>query len=170
MALNITFLQYLQKLHVRQIGIHRYSDSGICHMRWFHKICHFNQNTNIVSKTILDQSVAALKNHAAARFFSSCHISEVWLLNWCWCVYLTHIPLEKMATIFADDIFKCIFMNEVFCISIKISLKFVPEGPIDNKSVLVQVMVLCQTAVKPLPEPMLTHMVFLTKYYNWVCK
>ena len=26
---------------------------------------------------------------------------------------------------FADDIFKCIFMNEKFCISIQISLKFV---------------------------------------------
>ena len=30
----------------------------------------------------------------------------------------------------ADDIFKYIFMNEKFCISIPISLKFVPKGPI----------------------------------------
>ena len=29
---------------------------------------------------------------------------------------------------FADDIFRCIFMNERFCILIKISLKFVPKG------------------------------------------
>ena len=34
---------------------------------------------------------------------------------------LTHLPVDKM-----DAIFKCIFMNEKFCISIKISLKFVP--------------------------------------------
>ena len=33
---------------------------------------------------------------------------------------------------FADDIFKCIFVNEKFCISIKISLKFFPKGSIDN--------------------------------------
>ena len=33
---------------------------------------------------------------------------------------------------FADDIFKCIFLNEGVWISIKISLKFVPKGPIDN--------------------------------------
>ena len=33
---------------------------------------------------------------------------------------------------FADDISKCIFMNETFCISIQISLKFVPKSPIDN--------------------------------------
>ena len=38
---------------------------------------------------------------------------------------------------FADGIFKCIFMNENFCILIPISLKFVPKGPIDNKSALV---------------------------------
>ena len=29
---------------------------------------------------------------------------------------------------FADDIFKCIFVNENFCILIKISLKFFPTG------------------------------------------
>ena len=31
-----------------------------------------------------------------------------------------------------DDIFKCIFLNENVKISIKISLKFVPKGPINN--------------------------------------
>ena len=31
---------------------------------------------------------------------------------------------------FADNILKCIFMNEKFCISIQISLKFIPKGPI----------------------------------------
>ena len=41
-------------------------------------------------------------------------------------------PPEQNGHHFADDIFKCIFMNEKFCISIRISLKFVPEGPIDN--------------------------------------
>ena len=33
---------------------------------------------------------------------------------------------------FADDIFKCIFLNENVWIPIKISLKFVPKGPINN--------------------------------------
>ena len=33
---------------------------------------------------------------------------------------------------FADSIFKCIFSNENVLISIKISLKFVPKGPINN--------------------------------------
>ena len=68
----------------------------------------------------------------------------------------THLSLDKMATIiFADDIFKCIFMNEWFCISIRISL-FAPKGTIDNKSALVQIMACHQTGDKPLPELMLT--------------
>ena len=43
---------------------------------------------------------------------------------------------------FADDIFKCIFLNENVWILIKISLKFVPKGPINNIPSLVQIMVL----------------------------
>ena len=38
---------------------------------------------------------------------------------------------------FADDIFWCIFVNKDFCILIKISLKFVPDSPIDNNLALV---------------------------------
>ena len=69
---------------------------------------------------------------------------------------LTHLPLDKMAAILADDIFKCIFLNEKFCIVIWISLKFVPKGPIDNKWALVQVMAWHRTGDKPLPGPMMT--------------
>ena len=53
-----------------------------------------------------------------------------------------------------DKIFRCIFLNEKFCIMVKISLKFVPKGPIDNKSALAQVMAWRRTGNKPLPEPM----------------
>ena len=41
---------------------------------------------------------------------------------------------------FADDTFKRIFLNENIRISIKISLKFVPKGRINNIPALVQVM------------------------------
>ena len=37
----------------------------------------------------------------------------------------------------ADDIFRCILVNEKFFILIKISRNFVPEGPIDNNPALV---------------------------------
>ena len=61
-----------------------------------------------------------------------------------------------MAAILADNIFKCIFLNKNVKISIKIWLKFVPKGPIDNKSALVQVMAWRRTSAKPLPEAMMT--------------
>ena len=46
--------------------------------------------------------------------------------------FLNSSPPGQNGRYFADDIFRCIFMNESFCILIKISLKFVPRGPIDN--------------------------------------
>ena len=61
-----------------------------------------------------------------------------------------------MAAILADDIFKCIFLNEDDKISIKMSLKLVPRSPIDNKPAFVQVMAWCRTYDMQLPEPMLT--------------
>ena len=57
-----------------------------------------------------------------------------------------------MAIILADNIFKCIFLNENSRILIQISLKFVPKTPFDNKPALVQVMAWRQTGDKPLPE------------------
>ena len=57
---------------------------------------------------------------------------------------------------FPDDIFKRIFLNENVWISIKISLKIVPRGPINNISALVKVMAWCRIGDKPLYEPMLT--------------
>ena len=52
-------------------------------------------------------------------------------------------------------IFKCIFLNEKFCIMIRISLKFVPKNPVDNKWALVQVMVWRPCCTKPLSETMM---------------
>ena len=53
------------------------------------------------------------------------------------------------------DIFKCIFLNENVWISISISLKFIPKGPINNIPSLVQIMVWCHPDTKPLSEPMM---------------
>ena len=61
-----------------------------------------------------------------------------------------------MAAIMADDIFKCILLNENDKIPIQISLKIVPGSPIDNKPALVQIMAWRRTGDKPLSEPMMT--------------
>ena len=41
---------------------------------------------------------------------------------------------------FADGILKCMYLNKNISFSIKFSLKFVPNSPIDNKPTLVQIM------------------------------
>ena len=56
---------------------------------------------------------------------------------------------------FAEDIFKCIFLNENELIMPRISLKFVPEVRINNIPVLVQIMAWCRPGDKPLSEPMM---------------
>ena len=56
---------------------------------------------------------------------------------------------------YADDIFKWIFLNENDWISLKISLQFVPKGPINNIPALVQTMAWRRPGDKPLSEPMM---------------
>ena len=62
---------------------------------------------------------------------------------------------------FADDIFKCISLNENVWVTIKNSLQFVPKGPINNIPALVQIMAWRRPGDKPLSEPvmvsLLTH-------------
>ena len=55
----------------------------------------------------------------------------------------------------ADDIFKCIFLKENVWILTKISLKFVPKGPINNISALVHIMAWHPSGDKPLSKPMM---------------
>ena len=60
----------------------------------------------------------------------------------------------------ADDILNRIFLNENVWISIKISLKCVSNGPIDNKPSLIPLMAcLARTGDKSLPEPLLTQFI-----------
>ena len=61
-----------------------------------------------------------------------------------------------MTAILADNIFKCISLNEKFYILIKISLKFVPKGPIDYNPASVEIMAWRPIGNKPLSDPMLT--------------
>ena len=56
---------------------------------------------------------------------------------------------------FPDDTFKRIFLNENVWIPIKISLKFVHKGRINNIPALVQIMAWRRPGDKPLSEPMM---------------
>ena len=71
-----------------------------------------------------------------------------------WDTLLTHWGRPRQnGRHFADDIFKCIFLNENVWIPIKIPMKFVPKGPINNIPALVQIMAWLRSSNKPLSEP-----------------
>ena len=61
------------------------------------------------------------------------------------------LRLRQNGRLFADDTFKHIFLNE----NIRISLKFVLKGPINNIPALVQIMAWYRSGGRPLSEPMM---------------
>ena len=75
---------------------------------------------------------------------------------------LNSLRPRQNGRLFADDIFKCIFLNESVRISITISLKFVPKGLFNNIPALVPIMAWHRLGDKPLSEAMMvkqaTHM------------
>ena len=76
--------------------------------------------------------------------------------------FVANGPYKSMNTLrqrqngwnFADNILKCILLNEKIWILIDISLKFVLKDLINNIPALVQIMAWCRTGIKPLSEPM----------------
>ena len=76
-------------------------------------------------------------------------------------IWLNTLRPRQHGCHFADDSFKRIFLNENIGISIKMSLKFVHKGPMNNIPALVQIMAWRRPGDKPLSEPMvgslLTH-------------
>ena len=67
---------------------------------------------------------------------------------------LIHFLVDKIATISQTTF--AFFYEWNICILIRISLQFIPKGPIDNKSALVKVMTWRRTDDKAITEPKLT--------------
>ena len=74
-------------------------------------------------------------------------------------IWINTLRPRQNGSHFADDIFKCIFLNGNVWISTDISLKFVPRGPIDNIPALVHIMAWRRLGDKPLSEPMMVSLV-----------
>ena len=70
-------------------------------------------------------------------------------------VALTHWCRHKIDAIFQTAFWNVIFFNEKVWIPLKISLKFVPKGPINNIPAMVQIMAWRRPGDKPLSEPMM---------------
>ena len=96
---------------------------------------------------------------------TSLRIESTWWSLMPWCFFSTRSSATAMFNYtlrprqngrhFPDDIFKWIFLNEIIWISMKISLKFVPRGSVNNIPALVQIMAWRRPGDKPLSEPMM---------------
>ena len=76
-------------------------------------------------------------------------------IQWQYLITLDTLRPGQNCHHFPNDIFRCIFLFENVSISIKISLKFVPNGPINNILALVQIMARCRSDDKPFSEQMM---------------
>ena len=75
-----------------------------------------------------------------------------------WSRWVNTLRPRQNGRLFADDTFKRIFVSENVWISIKMSLKFVYKGQINNIPALVQIMAWRRPGDKPLSEPMVVRL------------
>ena len=71
-----------------------------------------------------------------------------------WILVITLRPRQN-GRHFADDVFKCIFLNEIYEFHLRFQLNFVPEVPVNNIPALVQIMAWRRSGDKPLSEPIM---------------
>ena len=125
-------------------------------------LCHpfGNSNTNVhIIKIIWGSNNCKFLE----RIFSAITV-EVWvsrtrtITKRPLCVFINTLRPRQNGRRFADDTFKRNFLNENVRISINISLKFVPKGPINNNPALVQIMAWRQSGDKPLSEPIMVNL------------
>ena len=76
---------------------------------------------------------------------------------------LTHWGWDKMAAILQTIYLNAFFLNENIWISIKISLKFIPKGLINNIPSLVQIMAWRRGGNKPFSEAM------MVRFLTYIC-
>ena len=151
-------------------GIHQSSMTKI-NMKINHLKCHQNlPGANELTQEALKSYLLLVFQHVQIR--PDCHLwsheyqpGPITLPVW----FNTLRPRQN-GRHFPDAIFQCIFLNENVWILIKISLKFVPKGPINKIPALLQIMSWPWPGNKPLSESkmatLLTH--FCTTRPQWV--
>ena len=120
-------------------------------LSWYKDHLFWYRDSHYIDKTVMQLSHLYNRNpytektaSGGFQIFDICHINT--------------LRLRQNGRHFPDDIFKCIFLNENVWISIKISLRIVPKGPINNIPALVQIMAWRLDGAKPLSEPMMVRL------------
>ena len=138
---------------------------------WLHSHtcqCHTGNMSVFMNKGLLFRH----PTHVSGRFYklNYCGRPTIWHWyarpNWTWasgvdipwgCVStccVTHWGRDEIDAILQTTFFKFIFLNENLLTAIKISLKFIPKGPINNIPALVQIMAWRLPGDKPLSGTM----------------
>ena len=129
--------------------------------KWFYRSC-ITSYCSIIAKIQIKGQTAKKRGMTYLTFQHCCISSKndefLELLSWCPTNNFNTLRPRQNGRHFADDTFKHIFLNENVRISIKFSLKFVPEGPIDNIPALVQIMAWRRPGDKSLSEPMMVRL------------
>ena len=107
--------------------------------------------------SLLEQQIWCHISHKVVGILQCCseanyqsYTDKMWWLN-----LVNSLRPRRNEQHFADDIFKRIFLNENVWISTKISLKFVPKGPINNITALVQILAWRRPGDEPSSEAMM---------------
>ena len=110
----------------------------LIHLQWCKPCTTYEIDVIQYTQTVYHPGVRCNRGHVAKTYEIPVAVS----------MQTCHTPLKLINTLrprqngryFADDTFKCIFLNENAWISLKVSLKFVPKVRINNIPALVQIM------------------------------
>ena len=119
--------------------------------KWFHLTLYWtHDNLSMLGIKVIYVNKSGPRWHCKGNeLMEISHIQNEWVNT---------LRTRRNSRNFPDDIFKCIFLSEKVWIPIKISLKFVPGGPINNIPALVQIMAWCRQGNKPLSQPMMVRL------------
>ena len=132
-------------IHLNNIFVFHY----ICwlwYVCWWNKVLIPQVDLEVLHETLWHLFCEWLGDSACSTWYGTLELNSP---------TLNTLRLRQNGHYFADDTFKCIFLNETLRISNKISLKFVPKGPINNIPALVEIMAWYRSGDKPLSEPMM---------------
>ena len=131
------------------------------HLLWIEKCCYICTHVASIVRQIL----------LTSRYVHGMVIAHlVEKMSQKQCLFVNILRPRQIVRYFADDIFKSIFLNENVWIPIKISLKFVPRGPINNILALVQLMAWRRPGDMPLSWPMMVRLpthICVTRLLHW---
>ena len=120
-----------------------------------------NQNTQIFAEENPFENVVCklkailIRTKCVETFGRNCRTWGSHLVNF---MIMSQLEAETKLSRFRRRHFQMHFLNKNVCISLKISMKFVPKVRINSIPALVQIMAWCRPGNKPLSEPMMVNL------------